>query len=206
MTFLPLVSWLAAAPAAAPASFPDLDQKLTVVPAELKVTGKPFAAARWTDKLGVNVVVLAETPLVQKADQDTQWLHGYHFVRQGSGPWKQLWKTTDGVNACEFDLLLEVRPRALSITDLDGDGIGESAYAYVASCGSDVAPDPLKVILHEADKKFALRGRTRVQVGADDKGKPEFEGGDRKPDPALTAAPPSFLDHAQKLFDQAGGK
>jgi hypothetical protein len=206
-----LLGVLAAVPSAAPRApapeaFPDLDQRAGAFPRELKVTGKPFAVARWTDKLGLNVAVLAETPHVETDGPDSQWLHGYHFVRQGTGPWKQLWKTTDGVSACEFDLTLDVRPRALSVTDLDRDGIAETGYAYVASCGSDVSPDPLKVILHEGDKKFALRGTTRVQVSADDNGKPQFEGGDRKPDPALAAAPPAFQAHAQKLFDQAGGK
>lgn len=194
-----------AGPAAAP--FPDLSTKLDVVPPELsaKLKGKPVAAARWTDKLGLNVVVLAETKLAETDKGSSQHLHGYHFVREGQAAWRALWQTTDGVSGCEFDLILELRPRALSITDTDGDGTAESGYAYVAGCGSDVSPDPLKVILHEGDKKFALRGSTRVQVGADDRGRPQYEGGDRKPDAALAAAP-ALLAHAQKLFDEGGGK
>jgi len=42
------------------APFPDLAGSLDVVPASVAVKGKAVAAARWTDKLGLNVVVLTE--------------------------------------------------------------------------------------------------------------------------------------------------
>jgi len=111
----------------------------------------------------------------------------------------------DHVLDCQFDLTLEVKPASLSITDLDKDGTAETAFAYELSCGSDVSPNDLKVILHEGAQKYALRGRTKVHVGQDDKGKPEYEGGDRQPDPAL-AREKDLLGHASKIFDASGGK
>jgi hypothetical protein len=187
------------------APFPDLSQKLDVVPAALELKGKPVAAARWSDKLGVNVVVLTESARVGEASGGSKQLYGHHFVQKGA-EWRQLWRIADAVTDCEFDLHLEVVRASLSITDLDGDGTAESTFAYELTCTSDVSPSTLKVLMHEGEQKFALRGTTRVQVGADDKGKPEYEGGDRKPDPAFAQAPKEFLAHAQKVFDQSGGK
>jgi hypothetical protein len=161
------------------APFPDLAIGLHVVPPELKIKGKPVAAARWTDSAGVNVLVLTETARVGPASGGSKQLHGHHVVREGTR-WKQLWRIADAVTDCELDLTLEVVPRSLSITDLDGDGTAESTFAYVGTCTSDVSPSRLKVLMHEGAAKYALRGTTRLQVGADEQGKPEFLGGERE--------------------------
>ena len=176
-----------------------------MVPKGLKVTGKPRAAARWTDELGVNVVVLTETARIGAASGGSKRLYGYHFVQEGAR-FKQLWRIADAVTGCEFDLTLRIVPRSLSITDLDGDGTAESTFAYVGSCSSDVSPDTLKVLMHEGPRKYALRGRTRVQVGVDEEGNPEYDGGDRTADAAFKGAQKPFLAHAQRVFDAAGGR
>ena len=184
--------------------FADLSQGVKSAPPELPIKGKPLAAARWTDKLGLNVVVLTSTAVATTQRGDSQQMFGYHFVRAGQ-TWKQLWKVQDHVLDCEFDLTLEVKPASLSITDLDKDGTAETAFAYELSCGSDVSPNDLKVILHEGEQKYALRGRTRVQTGETDDGTPSYDGGDRKPD-AARAKENDRLGHANKLFDGSGGK
>jgi len=185
------------------APFPDLAGSLDVVPTSVAVKGKAVAAARWTDKVGLNVVVLTETARAGDASGGTKRVYGYHFVREGSD-WRQLWRIADAVEDCEFDLTLDMIGASLSITDLDGNGTAESTFAYVGSCRSDVSPDELKVLMHEGAQKYALRGSTRVQIG-EKHGRPEFMGGERKPDRAL-AARKEFLAHAQKVFDASGGK
>jgi hypothetical protein len=188
----------------------DVTRGVDQVPRDLPIQGKPVTAVRWTDRLGANLLVLALTARVGPASGGTKRLHGYHFTRaQGTAEpaaWKPLWRITDGVVDCEFDLTLEVLTASVSITDLDEDGTAETAFAYVASCRSDVAPDALKVLMHEGPTKYALRGTTRIQTGADEKGKRAFAGGTRQPDPAFTGAPREFLAHAQRVFDEAGGK
>jgi hypothetical protein len=189
-----------AAPAPAAAAFPDLVQSLDAVPKQLKLVGKPVAARRWTDKLGVNLLVISETARVGEASGGNKQLHGYQFTQQGDS-WKPLWHVKDGVFDCDFDLELELVPASVSVTDLDGDGTAETAFAYTRTCTSDVSPSDLKVLLHEGTQKYALRGTTRIELGPG-----EFEGGARKPDAALARAPKPFLAHAQKLFDASGGK
>lgn len=202
---LAVLSALAAAP------FADLRSGVDVAPAEVlsSIKGRPVAAARWTDKLGLNVVVLSETARVGPASGGTQRLFGHHFVQSRGAAvaktWRQLWRIADGVFDCEFDLVLRIIAASLTVTDLDGDGTAETTFGYVTGCTSDVSPDALKVLMHEGASKLALRGRTRVQVGEED-GRPVHEGGDRKPDAALARAPAAFLRHAQQVFDRAGGK
>src|SRR5688572_13416393 len=92
--------------------FADLTVGVKAAPPELSIKGKPLAAARWTDKLGLNVVVLTATPVATTKRGDSQQMFGYHFVREGQS-WKQLWKVQDHVLDCEFDLTLEVKPASL---------------------------------------------------------------------------------------------
>jgi hypothetical protein len=185
--------------------FPDLVRSVDGVPKDLELVGKPVAAARWTDKLGSNILVVTETTRVGEASGGTKRLFGYHFVEDGRA-WKLLWRTVDAVTDCPFDLELSLVGESVSITDLNGNGIAETAFAYTKTCTSDVSPSELKVLLHEGDHKYAVRGSTRVQVGVDDQGKKEFAGGDRTPDPALKKAPRAFLSHALKIFDSVRGK
>src|SRR5689334_8237339 len=119
--------------------FADLAQGVKQVPAELGVKGKPVAAARWTDKLGLNVLVLTTTEVTKTKKGDSQQMFGYQFVRAGES-WKPLWKVQDHVLDCEFDLALEIKPASLTITDLDKDGVAETAFAYELTCTSDVSP------------------------------------------------------------------
>jgi hypothetical protein len=202
VTLILLAASLLAQAAATPtlAAFPDLVQTLDAIPKQVKVIGKPVAARRWTDKLGANLLVISETARVGEASGGTKQLHGYQFIRQGDD-WKPLWHIKDGVFNCDFDLELELVAASVSVSDQDKDGTAETAFAYTKTCTSDVSPSDLKVLLHEGAQKYALRGTTRVQLAPN-----EFEGGQRKPDPALARAPREFLAHAQKLFDASGGK
>lgn len=143
-----LASLLSEAPARAAntAPYPNVDQS-PKLPAGLKLTGRPQAARRWTDKRGENLLVLTETTRVGAASGGTKHLYGYQFLRAGQ-VWKPLWRIRDAVVACEFDLELELVTESLSVTDLDGDGTAETAFAYKKTCTSDVSPSELKVLMH----------------------------------------------------------
>lgn len=108
---------------------------------------------------------------------------------------QELWRAKDFVQACAFDLSLELYEGGLSVTDLDGDGEAEVAFAYQLGCRSDVSPLSAKLLLYEGSSKYALRGESFEQVG-----EKEFAGGDFKADPAFGKAPPAFLEHASGLW------
>lgn len=150
--------------------------------------GKPVEAASWTDSNGDNLVVITEVGGSTGAE-----LYGYHFIMDGNSG-DELWKIQDYIKDCEFDLTLSYVPESLTITDLNANGIGESTFLYNMSCKSDVSPDDLKLMMHENDNKYALRGYTYIaNVDA---------GGDYKVDAAFNNAPASFLQYAKEQWNR----
>lgn len=160
-----------------------------VIPSGFKdYKGKPVEAASWTDSNGDNLVIITEVGGSSNAE-----LYGYHFIMDGNSG-DELWKIQDFVKDCEFDLRLNYVPESLTITDLDADGIGESTFLYNMSCKSDVSPDDLKLMMHENENKYALRGFTYISsVDA---------GGDYKVDGAFNDAPASFLQYAKEQWNK----
>lgn len=52
--------------------------------------------------------------------------------------------------------------RYVSITDLNADGVPEVAVPYRISCGGGVDPASIKIIVREGERKYALRGESRI--------------------------------------------
>lgn len=161
------------------------------IPVLQRLPGKLDEAWRWTDANGENLLVVfrsgqkQDVPLDPRArndevemqevsDQgDTVAITGYReyqiqltarqYVRSVGGEYKELWRLQDKGQHCPFDLALALLPRSTAITDLDHDGLTETTLLYTKSCRSDVAPDEMKLILHEGTAKYALRGYNVVQ-------------------------------------------
>ncbi|HEX8320971.1 M949_RS01915 family surface polysaccharide biosynthesis protein [Longimicrobium sp.] len=161
------------------------------LPPNADVTGDVVDGARWRDANGENVVVLAETgefPAAGECDVDHPCrdaeIRAYHFARNGAA-WKRLWLVTDFERTCGWDLTARFVKGSLSVTDLDHDGVGESTFLYTLTCTSDVSPSTLKLIMHEGQAKYAIRGTTDLSAVL---GKSEYSGGDRNVDPAFGRA------------------
>jgi len=77
------------------------------------------------------------------------------------------------------------------VTDLNKDGKAEVWVMYKVSCQGDVSPIPMKIIMYQDNKKFALRGTTRVKVSATD-----YMGGEYSFDEAFKNAPVQFRQYA----------
>lgn len=97
---------------------------------------------------------------------------------------KTIWKAKDFVEACEFDLTLEVVDGSIEVTDVDGDGTPEVSFLYRLGCRSDVSPLTAKLLFYEGSEKYALRGETRERVG-----ETEYVGGSFKADPSFDKVP-----------------
>jgi hypothetical protein len=173
------------------------------LPSEIKYTGNIITGKRWTDKNGENILILTKTDLKRvKAKQpdfeeyvNEAELFGYHYVSTG-GAYTLLWKINDLVKDCPFDLTLDFIPGSLSITDINDNGIAESTFLYKLSCRSDVSPSELKLIMHESDTKYALRGNMFIKI-------PGFtDGGSYKVDKAFDSAPDGFLDFAKSQWKE----
>lgn len=92
---------------------------------------------------------------------------------------------------CEFDWNAAFEQRAVSISDLDDDGIGEVTFAYRTACTSDVSPSTYKLFVLENGDKHILRGTDIVDVGeVIGDGKYKAEGFENT----------ALLEHAEKVW------
>lgn len=152
---------------------------------------------RFTDPAGAHVVRFTRAKEQVKTRGDvvsrSRELTITHLVGT-----REVFRARDFVQACEFDLALEVVEGTVQVTDLDGDGEAEVSFLYRLGCRSDVSPLTAKLLLYEGATKYALRGETREQVGAD-----EYVGGDFKADPAFERAPRAFLEFARTQWKRA---
>lgn len=176
-------------------SQPDKSQ----IPASAKFTGELKQAAQWTDKTGTHLVILAETGTTpSKNARDESYLdaalYAYHFLINGDSS-RLTWKVYDFIKECPVDLDLYFVKDGFTITDLDNNGKAEVWLMYKNSCHGDVGPTPMKIIMYEDGKKYAVRGTTRVEISTG-----EFAGGDYNFDSAFKNSPKPFRSYAEKLW------
>jgi hypothetical protein len=128
---------------------------------KIKLKGQLQESWTWKDKLGENILVLFQVPeyVTKSADEDlsSMELSAFQFLKTDTG-YRQVWKLTDYVRGCMFDVLCEFFKGSVSITDLNKNNIAETTILYKLSCKSDVSPDNMKLIMHEDSLKYALRG------------------------------------------------
>jgi hypothetical protein len=171
------------------------------VPKTMKYRGKLVAAIAWRDRNGENTVLFSILRISNGAREDAS---AYNFVNHyatAGGRTRRLRQVKDRVERCSVDITMRFEPKALSVTDLDGDGIGEVTFAYWMGCRGDVSPDGLKLLVLEGGDKYIIRGRGHwarcdAKAAADDEACRDA----RKLGPALRKGPPAFRRHALKVW------
>ena len=170
------------------------------IPKSIHYAGNIVEAVRWTDSTGSNIVILTRsdiTPNKNAPDQGSDGaLFGYHFIISGDSA-RQTWRVYDYVEVCQVDMFLHFVEKTFAVTDLNKDGKAEVWIMYKVSCQGDVSPVPMKIIMYQDNKKFAVRGTTRTQVSATD-----HMGGDFTFDEAFKKGPVEFRQYAEKLWKQ----
>jgi hypothetical protein len=179
--------------------------EIAKLPKGIKYEGKIKSAVRFTDKAGDNIVITTETGIYNNAKfkhenegKDAE-LFAYHFIIKNDSV-KQTWKVYDFISDCPFDLEVSFIKNTFQVTDLNKDGVAEIWLMYTAACRSDVSPVDTKIIMYQAQQKYAMRGQNRVQVGTDEQGNEQYLGGEYKLDPAFKSAPNEFTVFAEKLW------
>lgn len=119
-----------------------------------------------------------------------------HYLISGDST-KQTWRVYDYVKECPVDMFLYFIDDAFAVTDLNKDGKAEVWIMYKVSCQGDVSPVPMKIIMYQDNKKYAVRGTTRTKISATD-----YEGGEYTFDESFKNAPVEFRQHAEKLWKQ----
>jgi len=174
----------------------DIQFGINHVPESLHNENKIIEAVKWKDSLGVNLIVitLSEEKTVYE-DNRIKELFVHHYLLSENN--KVLWKTYDFVKDCPFDITLEYIDRSLSVTDLNSNGLAETSFAYRLSCKSDVSPDDMKLIMHEGDKKYAVRGVMILKINTED-----AVGGEMNIDAAFNKAPQEFKAYAVERWNE----
>ncbi len=161
------------------------------LPASVKYEGKIVAGARWEDKNGQNVLIVCETEIRSKGDERSKELFAYQYIINGEDA-KMLWKVNDFVKDCPLDLSLSLIPGSVTVTDINKDGIAENTFLYRMSCKGDVSPDDMKLIMHEGENKYAIRGERILLMDG------KKYGGTMNTDPSFNKAPSGFFAYARE--------
>jgi hypothetical protein len=162
------------------------------LPSGISPKGTVVKAAGWRDTTGQNLVVLTESG-VHEGNAEIRAVR----YKMSEGAWGEAWKVFDQVKDCQLDIEASFAKSAFQVTDLDGNGVAEVWMAYYLACQGDVSPMTMKIIMYEGDKKYAVRGETKVSYS-----KIESEGGANKLDPSFDRAPPEFKTFALGLWDK----
>lgn len=136
----------------------------------LKYEGDLRDAYKWTDRLGENIMVTSSVKPYKDSKQnqygeegETAELHAYHWVKKSTGSggdkdYAEVWTLKDGVQGCPFDITSNFISEAITVTDLDKNGIAEVKLQYMTACRSDVSPAEMKLLLYENRNKYELSG------------------------------------------------
>ena len=176
------------------ASLTNIEYGISKLPPGLKdYDGKIVAMAKWEDKMGSNVIFITETE-ERGGEERHKELYGYHYIITDNEN-KLVWKINDFIKDCPLDITLSYIDKSISITDLDKNGIAESSFIYRMACKGDVSPDDMKLIMHEGETKYAIRGTMILKITGE---KPY--GGEMKIDASFDKAPKEFVEYAKSQW------
>lgn len=141
------------------------------LPTTIKFKGDLYQAWQWQDSLGDNLLITSQATATYSTKPGEEegaaaTLHAFHYLNKPEG-YTLLWQLHDGVEACPVDLSCQYID-SVQITDLDGNGIAETGLLYKTACRGDVSPAYMKLIMHEDNRKYALRGNMWVKLNPAD--------------------------------------
>jgi len=163
--------------------------------------GKIKDGKHWKDKRGENVVILTQTGIywsnVYDATRGAK-IYAYHFIKTGEDSFKEIWKISEVVEECAFEVKCDFFSNSLSITDLDNDGIAEVGFLLFKGCKAEAGPEEKKLVFYEGKELYTIKGTTTVVKGT------EKLGGEKVVEKRFEAAPEEFLDFANKQWNKFG--
>jgi len=165
---------------------------------EDSIKGTVVEGLAWRDLVSEHRVLFTAIPVkMSKSGLQSGAIYAYCFVQSG-GAWQKEWEVKDRIDNCEVDATCEFFPGSCTVTDNDGNNMGEVCFLYKLSCKGDVSPDEKKLIMYEGANKFAIRGSTIIEYNG------SKEGGDKKIDASFTKAAKPLLDFANSQWDKFG--
>jgi hypothetical protein len=168
-----------------------------MIPKAMAFEGNFIEGARWKDSAGVHYIITSEKikPSKDPENGEDAEVHAYHYLQDKTDSPKIVWKVYDYEKDCPVDLKASFIKNTFSITDLDKNGLPEVWMMYKTYCRGDISPSIMKIIVYESNKKYAIRGRTKVQLSQKD-----YDGGEYSFDESFKKAPTSFKEYGKKLW------
>ncbi len=158
---------------------------------EKQLDGASFIkGAYWKDGNGDNYLGIYKEV---DRDKDLTQLRAFHAVNLGGDKFRILKMLNDGIANCEFDLILDLIPASLTITDIDSNRYAEVIFVYQMGCISDVSPLQAKLMVLENGNKYAIRGNTSLSASDDQKA---------QIDSLLNQAPIAIQTYAQAQWER----
>ena len=160
----------------------------TRLPKAMKVKGAEVLQV-WTweefDDRYTGYAVFSQTETAKAGHVTGRKLYVQLYTGKGEAQ-KELRLVQDGVTDCELDVIVNFVDGSVSITDEDADGVDELTFAYDLACTGDISPHVRKLLVLEGKDKHALRGTSRIDLGATSEGG-EYKADGFKKQPALKA-------------------
>jgi hypothetical protein len=128
--------------------------------------GTVMSAQRISDSAGEHVLVLARqagpSPSSPQSGRiEHIELRATFYGHAGTG-WKPEWTIHDLIDCPNLDSAADFFPKAVTFTDLNGDGRVEVSVPYHMFCGGGIDTHTVKVVLREGATKLAIRGESRM--------------------------------------------
>jgi hypothetical protein len=122
----------------------------------LGFNGRFFSAVSWNDRLGGNILVLTEKGKYDEGNGRKE-IFAYHYVKRDT-LYDVLWQMNDFVDGWGCDLDIQLINFFPLISDIDSNGIAETAIFYSLNNRCDAVSFPAKLIVHQGEDVFAIRG------------------------------------------------
>lgn len=122
----------------------------------LPFNGRFFWSVSWNDKLGGNILIISEKGEYDEGNGRKE-IFAYHYVKRDS-LYDVLWQMNDFVDGWGCDLDIQLINYFPLISDIDSNGIAETAIFYSLNNRCDAVSFPAKLIVHEGEDKLAIRG------------------------------------------------
>lgn len=123
---------------------------------DFEFIGEVQSSYWWEDGNGsnylINTIARSEVDGLPAAN-----LYSYHYSQDKDGEIELIRLVQDYEDVCDFDITLEFLGEP-TITDLNGDNFAEVSVIYRKSCRSDVSECDMKLIMHDQNGKYGLRG------------------------------------------------
>src|SRR5687768_657594 len=138
------------------------------LPASIRVDGILVEALRWGDTTGINILVTSERDYYDEKNSETsKELYAAQYVKKDTG-YDLIWKSEEVERSCSFDITAEFIYKGTTVTDWDKDGIAEVTMLVRLACRSDVSPAVMKLIMHEGQDVYVLKGLSWIRSSPED--------------------------------------